>query len=421
MPGFRAFRAATPTLVCALVLLLLGAALAPGQALAIQTSVTVSPANPIVGDSVTATGYYAMECYSGIQNNSPTLQFTFELQSGGTYSAVNTGPVGTSQQYTAVLSQPGTYEVREDFVCPNNYNPGPQDFVEYSAPFQVGAGLTVALSTDPTTVVLNQPVTISGSPNGGTAPYSYAWDLTDSGHFTPATPVNNSSITTTFTTLGMHTVKLQIQDTATSSSGNVQHTYVATDQIDVVAPTPGAPPPPPPPTCYTSIPDGLAHFTTSGCFTQSATNPNVYTTRSTVMMNGGTLTGYGQTFTVTTTADGSPGHFTAPNSTIAIGGVVIFSGNIDWTLPAGGPGDQALAESFTVAAGYNFLNLNISGTVSLTLGQNQDGSYYSDYGLNLQLPAGFSAGPDPSFGSVSGAVVDQGRGFRARSTSAASC
>ena len=116
-------------------------------------------------------------------------------------------------------------------------------------------------------------------------------------------------------------MKLQIQDTATSGSGNVQHTATQALDIDVVAATSGGPPPPPPPTCYTSIPDGLAHFTTQGCFTQSTTNPNVYTTRSTVMMNGGTLTGYGQTFTVTTTSDGSPGHFTAPNSTIAIGGV----------------------------------------------------------------------------------------------------
>jgi len=404
MPGFRAFRAAVPVAsVCAFVLLVL-CVLAPTQALAFQTSVTVSPTNPAAGDSVTAAGYYPTECYSGIANNAPTLQFTFLIEgSNKTYSAAKTGPVGTSDTYTAVISQPGTYEVREDFVCPNNNNPGPQDFPETSAPFTVGPALTVSLSTEPTTVVVNQPVTISGDPNGGTSPYSYAWDLTNSGTFTPAVPTTNSSITQTFTTLGVHTVKLQIQDTA--KTGNVQHTYVATDNIDVVAPTPGAPPPPPPPMCYTNVPDGLADFTTDGCFTQSTTNPNVYTTRADVMLNGATLTGYGQTFTVTTTSDGSPGHFTAPNSTIAIGGVVVFSGNIDWTVPAGSAGDQALAESFTVATGYNIFGLNIAGTVSLTLGENSDGSYYSDYGLNLQLPAGFSAGPDPSFGSVSGGVT----------------
>ncbi|HEX3617456.1 MAG TPA: PKD domain-containing protein, partial [Solirubrobacteraceae bacterium] len=379
-------------------------ALAPAQALATNTSVTVSPTNPAVGDSVTATGYYPTECYSGM-DNTPTLQFTFEIEGvNNTYSPAKTGPVGTSETYTTTLTQPGTYEVREDFVCPNQNGPGdPQDFPETSAPFTVDPALTVSLSTDPTTVVVGQPVTISGDPNGGNLPYSYAWDLTDSGTFTPATPITNSSITTTFTTLGVHTVKLQIQDTA--KSDNVQHRYVATDNIDVVAPTPGAPPPPPPPTCYTNVPDGLADFTTDGCFTQSTTNPNVYTTRSDVMLNGATLTGYGQTFTVTTTSDGSPGHFTAPNSSIAIGGVVVFTGNIDWTVPAGGLGDQAPAESFTVATGYNIFGLNIAGTVSLTLGQNQNGSYYSDYGLNLQLPAGFSAGPDPQFGSVSGGVT----------------
>jgi hypothetical protein len=144
--------------------------LAPGQALA-AGGITVSPTNPAAGDSVTATGSYTTECYSGISNNAPQITFTFEIEnSHGTYSAVSTSSAGTGVQYTAVLSQPGTYEVKEDFVCPNNYNPGPQDFPTTSSPFQVGPGLSVALSTDPTTVIVNQPVTISGTPNGGTAP-----------------------------------------------------------------------------------------------------------------------------------------------------------------------------------------------------------------------------------------------------------
>jgi hypothetical protein len=43
------------------------------------------------------------------------------------------------------------------------------------------------------------------------------------------------------------------------------------------------------------------------------------------MLNGATLTGYGQTFTVTTTSDGSPEHFTAPNSTIQIRTLTVCS------------------------------------------------------------------------------------------------
>jgi PKD domain len=276
--------------------------------------------------------------------------------------------------------------------------------VEDSNAFTVGTALSASITTSPSPVIINQPVTFSATPEGdGTAPYTYAWDLTDSGTFTPATGSTPFEQTTTFTTLGEHTVRLQIKDTV--NGGNIQHTAIVTQTVDVVEPTTNTPPPPPPPTCYPSLVVGLAHLTTTGCFTQSTTNPSVYTTRSTVMLNGGTLTAYGQTFTVTTAPDGTAGHFTAPNSTIEIGGTTVFSGNIDWTLPVGGAGDQALAESFTVATGYQFLNLSVAGTVSLTLGENSDGTFYSDYGLYLQLPAGFSAGPDPSFGSVSGGVA----------------
>ncbi len=117
MSGFRAFRAArSATTACAFVVLLLGV-LTPGQALA--AGITVSPTTPVAGDSVTATGSYTTECYSGISNNAPQITFTFEIKnSGGTYSAVSTSSAGSGVQYTAVLSPAGTYEVKEDFVCP---------------------------------------------------------------------------------------------------------------------------------------------------------------------------------------------------------------------------------------------------------------------------------------------------------------
>ena len=401
MPAARSgLRAASCLgLFCAVTLLFLAFASS-----AFAGSIAISPSNPLAGDSVTASGIPPTECYSGIANNVAQTTWKFWLENGGSQTLVSTSPTGNAESYTAVLSQPGTYVATEDFVCTNNLNPGPQDFPVTSAPFTVGTALGGSIDVSPSPAIVNQPVTLSAVPAGdGTAPYSYAWDLTDSGTFTPASPSTNFMTSTTFTTTGEHTVRLRIMDTA--NTGNVQHTAIITQTINVVAPTPNTPPPPPPPTCYKNVAAGLADFTTTGCFTQSNTNSAVYTTRSDVMLNGATLTGYGQTFTVTTSPDGGAGHFTAPNSTIAIGGVVVFSGNIDWTLPAGSAGASALAESFTVATGYNLFGLNISGTVSLTLGENQNGTYYSDYGLNLQLPAGFSAGPNPSFGSVSGGVT----------------
>lgn len=394
-------RVGSAVLVCAVALLFL--AVVP-SARATGSDVSVTPTNPDVGDSITFTNTEGGEC-PGTPYGIPVYTFTVTLQGASSPAAQQTS---TSLTFTTTLPTAGTYDVSlEMSACQNDTEPfTPETYTGTTV--TVGDALSATLSTSPSTVIVNQPVTLSADPDGGVAPYNYAWDLTDSGTFTPASPPTNPTISTTFTMLGEHTVRLRIQDTA--NGNNVQHTAIITQQIDVVAPTANTPPPPPPPTCYPSVTSGLAYFTTDGCFTQSTTDPNVYTTRSDVMLNGATLTGYGQTFTVTTSPDGGSGNFTAPNSTIAIGGVVVFSGNINWTLPQGGPGDQALAESFTVATGYQFLNLNISGTVSLTLGETGAGSFYSDYGLNLQLPAGFSAGPDPSFGSVTGGAsveVDQ--------------
>jgi hypothetical protein len=394
MSGIGAFRAARPAgLVCAVVLLFL-LALAP-TASASGGEVAVTPTNPVVGDTVTVTNTVGGEC-----PGTPVYYFTITLAGASSPTAQSTQG-GTS--FSTTLPTAGTYTASiEMSACTGDPDPfTPSSYGDVT--FAVNAALSASIATSPTTVILNQPVTFSATPDGGNAPYSYAWDLTDSGTFTAGSEPTPFNATTTFSTLGEHTIAMKISDTA--NGGNVQHTATITDTVDVVEPT-SSTPPPPPPTCYTNLSFQLSEFTTTGCFTQSTTDPNVYTTRSDVKFNGATLTGYGQTFTVTEPTNSDPGgHFTAPNSTIAIGGVVVFSGNIDWSLPQGGAGDQALAASFTVATGYQFLNLSISGTVSLTLGQDSSGNYYSDYGLNLQLPAGFSAGPSPSFGSVSGGVA----------------
>jgi hypothetical protein len=396
-------------LVCAVVLLFLG--LVPAaHASSVRSKpatftptpdLTITPTSPVAGDTVTTTEAYGREC-NALPNNTPVYEFSYALvNSDGNTTVTNSGSLPYTADpiaYSAPVAKAGTYQVTLDSYCPNNSDT--KDSYSYGI-FTVAAGLGGTITTSPDPVVVNQSVTLSATGSGGHGGYSYAWDLTNSGTFTAGTFLN----TTTFTTTGEHTVRVRITDGVDyTDSSYTPHTVVVPLMFNVVAAT-GPPPPQPTAKCYTSVTSGLAYFTTTGCFTQSTTKPNVYTTRSDVTLNGATLTGYGQTFTVTTTGDGSPGHFTAPNSTIQIGGKTVFSGNIDWTLPTGGPGAQALAESFTVSTGASFLNLTIAGTVSLTLGENSDGTFYSDYGLNLQLPAGFSAGPNPQFGSVSGGVA----------------
>ena len=69
-------------------------------------------------------------------------------------------------------------------------------------------------------------------------------------------------------------------------------------------------------------------------------------------MNGITFPDFGQTFTVTYPSAQDPGgHFSAPNSVIRIGSVKVFSGNIDWSLPAGNQGDEQALKTFSISSG----------------------------------------------------------------------
>ena len=45
------------------------------------------------------------------------------------------------------------------------------------------------------------------------------------------------------------------------------------------------------------------------------------------------------------------------------------------------------------------------GSIALELGRDADGTCYADFPLSIQLPASVTAGPDPSFGSVTGGGV----------------
>ena len=114
---------------------------------------------------------------------------------------------------------------------------------------------------------------------------------------------------------------------------------------------------------------------------------------------------YGQTFTITEPTAGEPGgHFAAPNSTMQLDHFTAYSGNIDWSLADGGPGQEKVFRSFSVATGATLLGLHVRGTIALELGEDTHGNYYADFPLSIELPASFTAGPNPSFGSVTGAA-----------------
>ena len=129
---------------------------------------------------------------------------------------------------------------------------------------------------------------------------------------------------------------------ATSDPERNKHETVVTRTIDAQDPPPPppgqqpAPPPPPPPPCTKEVHFDLSQFKTSGCFTQTGSNPDTYTTTDAVKLNGISFADFGQTFTITASYGGLAGHFTAPNSAIQLDSFTAFSGDIDWALPTSG-------------------------------------------------------------------------------------
>ena len=243
-------------------------------------------------------------------------------------------------------------------------------------------------------------------------PYHYAWDLDNDGAFDDSG--DQRTVTKTFPSTGSYTVRVQITDNASPV-----HTTVVTKTIDVQNPPPPQPgqqpaPPPPPPPCTKEIHFQLSQFRTTGCFTETSPGSGVYTTTDAVKLNGITFPDYGQTFTIYSPSNGDGGHFTAPNSAIQLDGFTAYSGDIDWALPTGGPGDHKVVKSLTVAVGAEILGLNVRGSIALELGVDKrdpnaapdtPDTYFASFPLKIELPGGFRAGPDTDYGRVTGAAT----------------
>ena len=376
--------------MCAVVFLFL--AVVP-SARAVATSLTISPPTPVVGDLVTAEGP-PTEC---VNNVAPAYTDTFTRHNPDTVTATGPATFGsTGVDYSATVTQAGSYTVKQDAFCSSDSSHHTDTF-----DFTVTAGLGGSISVSPDPAVVNHPATISVSPTGGHPGYTYSWDLNNDGIYGDDRMPPISLLDCTFTTTGPHVVHVQITDGYPDNVPPI-HTVTITKTITVGT---GTTPPPPPPPCIHRVAFQLSEFTTAGCFTKTSSTPTQWHTTSAVKLNGIPLPAYGQTFTITAPTASEPGgHFTALNSTIQLDHFTAYSGDIDWSLPAGGQGDEGVFHSFSVANGASLFGLTVRGSIALDLGQDANGTYYADFPLSIQLPASFTAGPDPSFGSVTGAA-----------------
>lgn len=375
-----ASRSTATNVLSVVVGLLLAMALAPAGSAAAAT-LAMDRANPVVGESITFTG----------GGNECNRTYTFTVDDN---PPEPTQPID-DPTFTTSFADAGSHTVKVDI----DYTSGAcQDYTE-TATFEVlqGLGGSIAVSPDPPRP--GQTATLSASQTGGYGPpFHYAWDLDDDGSFDDST---SRTPTTAFPTTAPRVFRVRIRDSATPV-----HETVVTRTIsaaDPPTPEPGVEPPVEPP-CVKRLAFALSELTTPGCFEQIGAIPSArWTTTSTVKLNGITFPDFGQTFTITfPTASEPGGHFTAPSSAIQLGGFTAYSGNVDWTLPAGGQGDEKLVSSFTVPRFAELFRLRVRGATAVRLGWGADGEHYATFALNVELPAVFKPAPDPYAESVTG-------------------
>jgi hypothetical protein len=395
------------------LLVLLFAVLALGFAPAAWANTATLSSNdpsPAVGTPVTFTVAYISDCApSGFHFSVDSVQQATQMTNAltRTFSTAGNHTVSVTVDFRTTGGSPGSCGTASDT---NTVAVGP------------GVSGTIAVNPDPARP--GEPAILSVTPSGGLgSPYTgYRWTIDG-----VADPAGNDkrSYSRAFAA-GSHTVRVTLSDNPDPSSGNPPHSGSATRTITVEAPTtppttttppmtPGAPSPPPAPpapSCTQQIAFALSEFKTDGCFTKTGPNPDRWETTDQVRLNGVAFADSGQRFIITApTPSERGGHVKTDNAAIQLDRFIPFSGNVDWSLPAGGQGDEGTVREVAVPSFARLFKLRVAGSIAIRLGYGSDGKHYAAFPMNVELPPAFTAGPSKFSGGVSGAAsirVDDG-------------
>jgi PKD repeat protein len=161
-------------------------------------SFTATPKAALVGEAVHFDASATTDPDASITN------YLWDLEGKGF-----TVETGTTPTLTHTFTQPGTYEV----VLKVRDSKGQEETTTRTV--TVKSSITASLAASPNPASANQGVTFdaSGSSDLSGAITDYKWDLTGSGKYTTDTG-STPTITTSFATLGTHTVGVQESDAA---------------------------------------------------------------------------------------------------------------------------------------------------------------------------------------------------------------
>ncbi|MEA2207363.1 MAG: hypothetical protein QOE77_4139 [Blastocatellia bacterium] len=331
-------------------------------------TVTLSgPTHPMVGETAT----YTATGTDGATDVADHYRFTYDgfdpFPEQDSPSNTYTQTFGTAGHATVVVQ----YFDGED----------PGHYAQDNLNIEVVPQLTASVSSSEESPAAGSPVTFTANANGGFPGYSYAWD-TDGDGFDDGT---GQSISPSFSTTGAHEARVRVADSAAPA-----HTVVASKTVNVVE------------ACTQKVAFGIVEVTTQGCLRRVGDR---YETSDAVKVNGIALAapGGGRKFAATLPTNQYPGgRIALANTSIKLGQLTVYRGDINWNPPAGEQGDEKQVAILGVPGDASLFGLPVTGTVAFRLGFDDAGRHYATFPLHIALPSIFKGGPEQGSGGISG-------------------
>jgi hypothetical protein len=159
--------------------------------------------------------------------------------------------------------------------------------------------------------------------------------------------------------------------------------------------------------CTQTVTEPLVTITTTGCFTQDATDPTLFTTTSAINLNGVPVPPVpGTQVSIHTPTSTAPGGSISANASITVAGFTLNKTVITKDFPAGANGQEGNFIALAPSGGQKFLGLDLTGSsVAWNFGRDSTGTPYSKFAAVLALPSVLKNGPEQNAGGLTGTVA----------------
>src|SRR5689334_12497619 len=159
--------------------------------------------------------------------------------------------------------------------------------------------------------------------------------------------------------------------------------------------------------CTQTVTEPLVTATTTGCFTQSSSDPTLFTTTSAINLNGIPVPPVpGTQVSIHSPTSSAPGGSISVDASITVAGFTLNKSVITKNFPNGTNGQEGSFIALAPSGGQKFLGLDLTGSaVAWNFGRDSNGAPFSKFAAILALPSVLKNGPEQAAGGLTGTVA----------------